>query len=290
MSSLHNSYTKLLSLLQSIETQSNFQHQKRPPKLSDIELIALSITAETHGIDSENYLFQHLPDPVKGRIERSVYNRRRRALAFKINQLQQTMAAQINTDETYHLIDSMPVEICKLARAKRSKICQQDLDTAPDYGYCAAQTTHYFGYKLHAVCTLDGVIKAFDLSKASTHDIHYLNDIQDQFQDCILIGDKGYLSQSIQTELFNHHRLTLEVPKRTNQHDYKPFSPLLRKARKRIETLYSQLCDQFMIRRNYAKTISGFSSRILAKITAFTAIQFYNSIHGLELNHIKKAI
>ena len=134
------------------------------------------------------------------------------------------------------------------------------------------------------------MIKAFDWSKASTHDIHYLNDIQDQFQDCILIGDKGYLSQSIQTELFNHHRLTLEVPKRTNQHDYKPFSPLLRKARKRIETLYSQLCDQFMIRRNYAKTISGFSSRILAKITAFTAIQFYNSIHGLELNHIKKAI
>ncbi len=184
----------------------------------------------------------------------------------------------------------MPVEVCKLARANRSKVCQQELDTAPDYGYCAAQNTHYFGYKLHAVCTLDGVIKAFDLSKASTHDIHYLNDIKTQFQDCILIGDKGYLSQAIQTELFDHHRLKLEVPKRTNQYDYKPFSPLLRKARKRIETLYSQLCDQFMIRRNYAKTSNGFCTRILAKITAFTAIQLYNSTHGLELNHIKKAI
>jgi len=41
--------------------------------------------------------------------------------------------------------------------------------------------------------------------------------------------------------------------------------PILRKARKRIETLFSQLCNQFMIRRNYAKTFDGFSSRFMAQ-------------------------
>lgn len=29
------------------------------------------------------------------------------------------------------------------------------------------------------------------------------------------------------------------------------------KSRKRIETLFSQLCDQFKVRNNYAKTFEG---------------------------------
>ncbi len=276
--------------MQSIEPKSNFSNQIRKPKLSDIELIALSLAAEFHGIDSENNLFEHLPKIVFGKIERSVYNRRKRALTSKIKSLQAQIAQQISQQENYHIIDSMPVEVCKFVRAKRSRVCQHEEQTAPDYGFCAAQNTHYFGYKLHAVCSLDGVIQTFDLSKASTHDIHYLEDVREQFSHCILVGDKGYLSQAIQQELFANHRIKLEAPKKVNQVDYQPFSPLLRKARKRIETIFSQLCDQFMIRRNYAKTVSGFSTRILTKITAFTLVQFYNFQNGLKLNHIKKSL
>lgn len=52
---------------------------------------------------------------------------------------------------------------------------------------------------------------------------------------------------------------------RKNQHDYKKQLYIFRKSRKRIETLFSQLCDHFMIRRNYAKTFNGFKTRILSK-------------------------
>ena len=40
------------------------------------------------------------------------------------------------------------------------------------------------------------------------------------------------------------------------------------KARKRIETDFSQLCDQFMIIRNYAKDTIGLFTRIIGKISA----------------------
>jgi len=50
---------------------------------------------------------------------------------------------------------------------------------------------------------------------------------------------------------------------RNNQKDYKKQPYIFRKSRKRIETLFSQLCDQFMMRRNYAKTFQGFKTRIL---------------------------
>lgn len=62
---------------------------------------------------------------------------------------------------------------------------------------------------------------------------------------------------------------------RRNQVDFAPFSPVLRKARKRIEILFSPLCGQFMIRRNYAKSSQGLSTRILSKMTALTLFSFY---------------
>ncbi|HYQ56627.1 MAG TPA: IS982 family transposase, partial [Draconibacterium sp.] len=59
----------------------------------------------------------------------------------------------------------------------------------------------------------------------------------------------------------------------------------------RIETLYSQLCDQFLIRRNYAKTFMGFKTRILSKVTALTIVQYFNRfINDRPINHLKYAI
>ena len=79
-------------------------------------------------------------------------------------------------------------------------------------------------------------------------------------KDFVLLGDRGYLSESIQLDLFQTVKVKLETPKRTNQKDYKPQPYIFRKSRKRIETLFSQLCDQFLIRRNYAKSFEGFLS------------------------------
>jgi hypothetical protein len=78
---------------------------------------------------------------------------------------------------------------------------------------------------------------------------------------------------------------------RTNQIGYKKQPYIFRKSRKRIETLFSQLCDQFMIRRNYAKCFQGIKTRILAKITALTLVQFINKfIFERPINNIKTQI
>ena len=92
--------------------------------------------------------------------------------------------------------------------------------------------------------------------------------------DCELLGDRVYLSESIQLDLFQTVNVKLETPKRTNQKDYKPQSYIFRKSRIRIETLFSQLWDQFMIRRNYAKSFEGFKTRILAKISSLTLVEY----------------
>lgn len=60
------------------------------------------------------------------------------------------------------------------------------------------------------------------------------------------------------------------------------------KSRKRIETLFSQLCHQFKIRKNHTKTFEGFKTRILAKIIALTFVQYINKfIFDRPIKNIK---
>ena len=152
----------------------------------------------------------------------------------------------------------------------------------------ASQGTNYYGYKLHAVCSASGVFKSLDISPASVHDVNYLKDIKQQLTDCTPLGDRGYLSSEWQLDLFTTCNIKLNTPMRNNQIDYKQQPYIFKRTRKRIETLFAQLCDQFMIRRNYAKTFEGFKTRILSKITALTMIQYINKFcFNRNINNIK---
>lgn len=286
MSNFLRNYRKILETLQLVESKMNFLNQIRKPKLSDIELIAIDLTSEYMSIDSEYQLFRTLPLDLSSKIERSVYNRRKRKLFFYRDSLRKKLANQIGIQD-YFIVDSMPLEVCKLSRSSRSCICKEDYQTSPDKGYCASQNNNYYGYKLHAVCTVDGVFTDFDLTQASIHDIHYLKNIKQLYQNCTILGDKGYLSVDYQRDLFSSNQIRLEVPMRRNQKDYKPQAYIFRKSRKRIETLFSQLCDQFMIRRNYAKSFDGFKNRILSKIMALTVIQLINKLNNRNINNLK---
>jgi hypothetical protein len=118
-----------------------------------------------------------------------------------------------------------------------------------------------------------------------------LEDVKSQLSNAVLLGDKGYISSQQQLDLFQSVNIRLKTPMRANQKNYKKQPFVFRKTRKRIETLFSQLCDQFMIRRNYAKSFDGFKTRILAKITALTSIQYINKyLFKRNINNIKVQI
>jgi len=143
---------------------------------------------------------------------------------------------------------------------------------------------------MHILCGIRGVVHSFDMTKAEVHDIHYLKDIKCNYNQCVILADKAYLSKEYQMDLFHSSQIRPEVPMRSNQHGYRKQHFIFRKSRKRIETLFSQLCDQFMIRRNYAKDTAGIFTRILSKITAVTALQYLNKSNDKNIGHIKYAL
>ena len=239
MNNLDAIYDFILNELKQLCQTENFYFKPITPKLSDLELIAINISAEYLSIDSEYQLFRYLSNSkLNGRIERSVFNRRKRKLFLHVENLRQLMVNRFNDNENIFVVDSMPLEICKNARANRSKICKENEFSFPSRGYCASQSSYYYGYKLHAICSVAGVFQSFDISTASIHDIHFLQDIRQQMKNCTLIGDRGYLSTQIQTDLFNYANIKLETPMRSNQKDYKKQKYIFRKSRKRIETLF----------------------------------------------------
>ncbi|MFT7033119.1 MAG: hypothetical protein ACJA2S_001621 [Cyclobacteriaceae bacterium] len=300
MHNIKSNFDKIYQTIKSLNLDffnedGNIRRLGISPQFSGIEVLSLVLTAEYMSLDSENWLFNKIKSDYKEDfahlIDRSRYNRRKRQLFPVLEKIRQQLAAGFLEFEDYFIVDSMPLEVCKISREKRAKICKENFENAPDKGFCASQDFYFYGYKLQGVCSVNGIFHSVELTKASVHDVTFLKEMNSQLSDCVLIGDKGYLFSSLQLDLFHLANIQLETPMRRNQKNYKKQDWVFRKTRKRLETLFSQLCDQFMIRRDYAKSFDGFKTRILAKITALTVIQFINKFDfNRPINNLKVAI
>ena len=105
-------------------------------KFSDLEVIALSLTAETESIDSENRLFSMLEshrEYMPNLISRRQYNDHRKYTAGLCEDILKRMVAVIDGGEDYFCIDSKPIEECRLSRGKRCKMGRTTPDMAPNW-------------------------------------------------------------------------------------------------------------------------------------------------------------
>ena len=123
---MHNfeaSYKLILEELRKLTDKDNFYFKPISPKTTDLEVIGLIIRGEYKSIDSEHQLFRDLKgSSLDGKIERSVYNRRKRKLFPYLEQIRQNMVARFNEFENYFVVDSMPLEVCRLSRSSRSNL------------------------------------------------------------------------------------------------------------------------------------------------------------------------
>ena len=300
---MYNLYTKFAKILEIckqfslhlVNDKGNISRRGPVPRFSDLEVIALSLAAESESIDSEKWLFdyklQEYKNKIPNLISRRQFNDRRKKTASLCEAIRKEMVKAMNGKENLFFVDSKPIEVCRVARGKRCKMGRFDeFSQAPDFGFCASQNTYYYGYKLHAICGLSGVIHSYDLSKASVDDRKFMEDVKRTYYDCSMYGDKGYIGADMQLDLFETAHIRLECPYRINQKNWKPTFMPLAKARKRIETLFSQLAEQFMTIRNYAKITNGLFARIISKISALTVLQYINYMNGKPIGRIKYAL
>ena len=254
-----------------------------PTSCSDSELITVAIVSECRTWDRETvaiqewtayrHLFPRLP-------ERSRFNRRRRNLMGAINQIRQLVLTMLDVaQEAYGAIDSIPLPVMAFHLAPQRT---RDWDAAgATFGYCASKKQTFFGYRLHLVVTLGGVILDFELTAANADEREAAADLLPAYVGRTFLGDKGYV-QALLAASLARCGVRLLALRRANQRVRLPdmLKRLINRFRQIIETVNGQLSDQFAIEQNYAHSFWGLCARLYTKLTAHTLCLYLNRLLG----------
>ena len=281
-------------LKEELDAKGNIQFYPKSPAMSDLEVIALSCTMEALGIDSENLLWSKIKKDYARMFPRLIcrtrFNRRRRRLQAQIVKIQHKVSSLLETESEAMVVDSVPIPVVRLAREKTYRAFKQNYNTAPCKGYSAVNKGWFIGYKLHVIIYDNGVVQHSTVTKANVHDINFVKELENIPSNKILLGDRAYRSNPLQLSLFEKFKVKLKVPFRSNQKDFKKHPKKYKTKRQMIETFFAQMCDQFHLKRNYAKTYEGLLTRLSSKLSSMSILHWINHCNGNKLAQIKHAL
>jgi hypothetical protein len=254
------------------------------PACSDSELIAIALISECRGWNTETELLDHWQpylDLFPNFPERSRFNRRRRNLMCAINLIRKTLLKQLDLSRDGHcVIDSLPVPAVAFHLVPSSS--GDWAAYGARFGRVSSKKETIFGYKLHLLITLNGVILDFELAPANVTDLHVGEELLSQHTDRTVLGDKGYISAEVAAKLLRHNNIRLLALRRKNQKEQWPkfLVRVVNKVRQIIETVNNQLSEQFDIERNRAHSFWGLCARLYTKLTAHTICIYINRLLG----------
>jgi len=262
------------------------------PECSDSELLAMILIGECRGWDVETHLlsywreYRHL---FPRQPSRSRFNRRRRALAQAMNCVRRAVLELLDlARDGQAIVDSLPVPVVHFHLAPSST---GDWDVhGASFGKAPSKKQTIYGYKLHTLVTLSGVILDFVLAPAHASALPVGVELLDEHTDLTVFGDKAYVSAAHAAALKAHNRLRLLAIPRRNQKEALPAPPvqLIPVVRQITETVNSQLTEQFHLETNHAHTFRGLCARLYATLTAHTLCIHLNRLLGNpEVLHIK---
>jgi DDE family transposase len=239
---------------------------KRPgpvPRLSDSEVVTIALYQELIGEPREDHFFRlHRASllPFFPELnERSRYNRRKRDLWSVILAVRvslQIVQERLQLEETA-AIDSAPLPCVSYKRGKQTS----DFVGRADYGVCSSKAMKYFGFKLHSVVSLTGLILGFLLTPASRYDNQPVVELLDSFSHHLklLLGDGAYNDAALESYLQQFRSVQLLAPAKSNQTPKR--SPSAQKQLNRLrlisETVNAQLQEQLHVSKHYAQSAPG---------------------------------
>jgi len=140
----------------------------------------------------------------------------------------------------------------------------------------------YFGFKFHALTTVDGFLTDYVITPANVDDRNAVWDLCDKYNSISIIGDKGYINKRLTPELKTERNINLLFLKRGNCKDNYPkqIRQLIFKVRRRIETSFSQLTEQLNLNKVKSKSMLGFITRISIKVFGYNVSFIINKFIG----------
>jgi len=247
------------------------------PQLTDSEVITLEVVGEFLGLDTDvgiwKYFGRHWRSWFPGLGSRTTFAQQAANLWVIKQRLHQQLLIELGAaTDPIRLVDGGPMPVCALTRAPQCRW----FPAAADFGYGAAKEQYDYGFHGHLMVTIHGVITACTVTPATGDEREALWDLTEGVQG-LVIGDKGYLSAFLQTELATTG-IDLQPPLRANRIDPRPpwVVQQLTRTRRLVETVIGPLTEPFHFEKIRARDGWHLTSRIARKVLAHTLGIFIN--------------
>lgn len=249
------------------------------PKLTDSEVLTMEVVGSYLGLSQDEALFAYFREhyshffPKMADTHRSTFVRQAANLWAIKERLWCWLRDQVvRHDPLMGIIDSMPLPVCRFARAT---YCVR-FDGQARYGKDHSDRQTFYGFRLHLRLGWPGLITHAYLSPANEPDAEIAPIVLEGTQGVVL-GDRNYWFPSIQEEL-RHHGILLQAPYRraSSPKSKATESRVLGRVRYLVDTVFGQLTDRCAIKRIWARDLWHLRNRILRAILMHTLCFCFN--------------
>ena len=252
----------------------------RRPRLSDAELVCLAVAQVLLGFHVEHrwirfahcrlgHLFRYLP-------KQPDYNKRLRAAAPLLAQAI-THLARVSPSwcDDLRLIDATPLP----CGTSRETVARSDLAGHAGYGYCAAHSRFYWGFKLYLLASGDGMPIAWCLADPKIGERDLCLDLVTIAVETGRLGpgstvlaDKGLAGREIEAWIAQLGVRML----RPDRRDERARHGNLGGVRQWIESVFATLKGQLGLEQHGGRTCQGVGARVAQRLLALAAGIWHN--------------
>jgi hypothetical protein len=254
----------------------------RKPRLSDSELVCLAVAQVLLGCHGEHrwirfcycrlgHLFPYLPN-------QPGYNKRLRQARWLLGQVMAYLADRSPAlEDSLRLLDATPVPCA----ASRETVKRSALRGLADYGWCASHSRWYWGFKLYALTSPDGVPVGWCLASPKLGEREVALALLDRASlqpGQVLVVDKGLAGAAV-----DEHVASLEAALvRPDRRDEPARFGTLRPVRQWIESIIDTLKGQLGLEQHGGRTLAGVHARVAQRLLALAAAIWFNWQLGAE--------
>lgn len=252
----------------------------RRPRITDAELITLAVAQIFLDCPSERrflrfargrlgHLFPYIP-------KQPGYNKRLRRLAPRICLVINHLArVSPSFCDRLRLLDSTPVPCGQ----SRQTVRRSELAGHAAYGWCAAHSRYFWGFRLYLLCAPDGMPIAFALAPANDPEREVAAAMLERARSGeliqggeLILGDKGFAGEEFERFIAS---LDAELI-RPDRRDEQPRFGSLGRLRQWIESIADTLKGQFSLERHGAHTLEGVWVRVCQRLLTLAAGCWHN--------------
>jgi hypothetical protein len=251
------------------------------PRVTDSEVLAMEVAGEFLGYETDRGIYRYFRQhwrplfPALATVHRTTFLRQAANLWAVKRALWRHLLPHLRGDPQLSILDSVPVPVCRFARAKQCRL----FPGVAAYGRDPCLPGTFFGLRAHVRVTWPGIIAGFELAPANSADLALAPELLAGARGWVL-GDRAYWSPDLRERL-RARGVQLLAPFQTRKYETTPWPRWLVLTRRRIEVVLAQLVERYRSKRTWARDLWHLCSRWLRKVLSHTTAVLLCQQHGL---------